>query len=108
LAALDHERDVLLWNATTLHPRRSPDLPDTNRRPTPTELNQASAALALVSAGRTIVAVGRVASELTGAPYVRHPANGGATAFAAGLAEFLSANIPTTSPHVSDTPSAPA
>jgi hypothetical protein len=39
--------------------------------------------------GRRVVAVGRVAHEALGAPYVRHPSHGGAAAFRAGLASVL-------------------
>ena len=35
------------------------------------------------------IAVGRLAQEVTGAPYVRHPSRGGATVFRAGLAALL-------------------
>ena len=35
--------------------------------------------------GRRVIAIGRVAAGATGAPYVRHPSHGGASAFAEGL-----------------------
>jgi uracil-DNA glycosylase len=48
--------------------------------------------LALIQPKR-LVAVGRVAEEILGsrATYVRHPANGGATAFAEGMRALLGA-----------------
>jgi hypothetical protein len=42
-----------------------------------------------VTGGRRLVAVGRLAAEVTGAPYVRHPSHGGAAAFRAGLRRLL-------------------
>jgi hypothetical protein len=45
--------------------------------------------LAELARGRRVIAVGRVAELATGAPYVRHPAHGGATAFRAGLVATL-------------------
>jgi len=95
LGDLDAESQVLLWNATTLHPRRA-GLPNTNRKPTPDELAAAATVTEMICKNRSVVAVGRVAAELTSAPYVRHPAHGGATAFRIGLANFLTAHgIPT-------------
>jgi len=38
-----------------------------------------------LASGRRVVAVGRVAAAALGAPYVRHPARGGAAAFRDGL-----------------------
>jgi uracil-DNA glycosylase len=40
---------------------------------------------------RLVLAVGRIAEGVLGdrASYIRHPANGGATAFAAGITEAL-------------------
>jgi len=36
-----------------------------------------------------VIAVGRLAESVTGAPYVRHPAHGGAGAFRDGLCRLL-------------------
>jgi hypothetical protein len=88
---------TILWNALQLHPHRPGD-PWSNRTPTPTELVLGSSALQILiaafpSAG--IVAVGRKAEQLmtamnvTPAAMVRHPANGGATAFAAGIEALM-------------------
>jgi hypothetical protein len=38
---------------------------------------------------RRVVAVGRLAEQATGAPYVRHPSHGGAAEFRAGLERLL-------------------
>jgi len=84
---------TILWNALQLHPHRLGE-PWSNRTPAPAELTLGASALHLLiaafpSAG--IVAVGRKAEYLltamgiTPAATVRHPANGGATLFAAGM-----------------------
>ena len=78
LAELGVERQVLLWNASML-------FPPGNRTPTVGELRACRELLGLVTAGRTVYAVGRHAQVATGAPYVRHPANGGAGGFRAGM-----------------------
>jgi len=88
---------TILWNALQLHPHRSGE-PWSNRTPTPAELALGSPALHLLIAAfpaAMIVAVGRKAEQLmiamniTPAATVRHPANGGATAFAAGMEALL-------------------
>ena len=82
LATLGAEEDVLLWNVVPTHPGTE----TSNRRPTRAEVEAACPFLAEVSAGRVAVAVGRLAAEvLVDAPYVRHPAHGGAAAFEEGL-----------------------
>ncbi len=88
LAELGVEQDVLLWNVVPTHPHE-PDRPYTNRRPTRAEVESSALFLEGVSRGRRIVAVGRLAQEATGAPYVRHPSRGGALEFASGLARLL-------------------
>jgi len=84
---------TVLWNALQLHPHIS-GMPWTNRTPNPAELAHGEAAMhRLVEAfpRARIVAVGRKAEQLlasAGVPVhvaVRHPANGGATAFTEGL-----------------------
>jgi len=84
---------TLLWNALQLHPHRSDNL-WSNRTPTPAELALGAPALhALIAAfpAAQVVAVGKKAEQLMitmdviASAYVRHPANGGATAFAAGM-----------------------
>jgi uracil-DNA glycosylase len=84
LSELGLEDDVLLWNVVPTHPHE-PDRPYTNRRPTRAEVEASSPFLEGVARGRRIVAVGRLAQQVTGAPYVRHPSHGGAAAFRAGL-----------------------
>jgi uracil-DNA glycosylase len=79
--------EVLLWNVVPTHP----GTPDSNRRPTRAEVEAARPFLEALTAGRRIVGVGRVAAGVLGAPYVRHPAHGGAGAFASGLRDALGA-----------------
>ena len=85
LAELELEDDVLLWNVVPTHP----GTPCSNRRPTRAEVDVARPFLADVTRGRRTVAVGRLAALVLEAPYVRHPAHGGAAAFAAGLRHTL-------------------
>jgi uracil-DNA glycosylase len=84
---------TILWNALQLHPHR-PGEPWSNRTPTPSELAHGEAALRLLVEAfpdARVIAVGRKAEQLlasAGVPVhaaVRHPANGGATAFTEGL-----------------------
>ena len=77
--------EVLLWNVVPTHPGTA----SSNRRPTRTEIAAARPFLEELTRGRRIVAVGRVAAEALGAPYVRHPSHGGASAFAEGLRRTL-------------------
>lgn len=87
---------TVLWNALPLHPHR-PDNYWSNRTPTDQELELGSDSLRLlirqypkakvVAVGRKAeLALGRLGVSPCGA--VRHPANGGATAFARGLKEI--------------------
>jgi uracil-DNA glycosylase len=85
LAELGLEDAVLLWNVVPTHP----GTPTSNRRPTGAEVKAGLAFLAPLMHGRRVIAVGRVAAAATGAPYVRHPARGGARAFRTGLVELL-------------------
>jgi len=88
---------TLLWNAMQLHPYR-PDNLWSNRTPTPDEIMLGKPALQILietfPAAR-IIAVGKKSEGLLrdmGIPIagsVRHPANGGATAFAAGLKDLM-------------------
>ena len=87
LAELGLEEEVLLWNVVPTHP----GTPTSNRRPTTDEIRSATPFLDALARGRRTIAVGRLAARATGAPYVRHPSHGGATAFAAGLAHALTA-----------------
>lgn len=88
LAELGIEDDVLLWNVVPTHPHE-PGRPYTNRRPTRGEVETSSRFLTGIARGRRVIAVGRLAEEVTGAPYVRHPARGGGAAFRDGLYRLL-------------------
>lgn len=85
LRELGLEEEVLLWNVVPTHPGTAAS----NRRPTRVEVEAGARFLGPLAAGRRVVAVGRVAEAVTGAPYVRHPARGGATEFRAQLAAIL-------------------
>ena len=93
LGELGAELDVVLWNTVPTHPHR-PGLPLSNRRPTTAEIAAGAVfverAIAFLHPA-VVVAVGRVAESVLGdrAAYVRHPANGGGAAFAAGLRAIL-------------------
>ena len=76
--------DVLCWNVVPTHPGTS----RSNRRPTALEVRAARPFLEEVASERRILAVGRLAAAVTGAPYVRHPSHGGAAEFRAGLLRF--------------------
>jgi uracil-DNA glycosylase len=88
LAELELEEDVLLWNVVPTHPHE-PGRLYTNRRPTRDEVVSSSHFLGGVARGRRLVAVGRLAQAVTGAPYVRHPAHGGAAVFRDDLRRLL-------------------
>jgi nitroreductase len=88
LAELGLEDEVLLWNVVPTHPHE-PGRPDTNRRPTRGEVESSVLFLEGVARGRRVIAVGRLAERVTGAPYVHHPSRGGAAAFREGLARLL-------------------
>jgi hypothetical protein len=84
---------TILWNALQLHPHRPDDL-WSNRTPTPSEISLGEPALRILIESfptAKIIAVGKKADGLLhemGIPTagsVRHPANGGATEFSAGL-----------------------
>jgi uracil-DNA glycosylase len=82
LAELDV--DALCWNVVPTHPGTA----TTNRRPTAGEVKESLPFLDELSRGRQVLAVGRLAARVTGAPHVRHPSHGGAAAFRAGLLRF--------------------
>ncbi len=88
---------TILWNAMQLHPYRADNL-WSNRTPTPEEIRLGESALRLLVEAfpsARIVAVGKKSEGLLremGIPIagsVRHPANGGATEFAAGLKDLM-------------------
>jgi hypothetical protein len=97
LYRLGIEERTILWNAMQLHPYRLDNL-WSNRTPAPEEIRLGEPALRVLietfPAAR-IVAVGKKSEELLremGIPIagsVRHPANGGATKFAAGLKDLM-------------------
>jgi hypothetical protein len=89
LAELGLEDEVLLWNVVPTHPHE-PGRPSTNRRPTRAEVGSAAFFLAELARGRRVIAVGRLAEAVTGAPYVRHPSHGGGAAFRNGLLALTS------------------
>ena len=78
------ELEALCWNVVPTHPGTS----DSNRRPTAAEVRGGLPFLEELSRGRRLVAIGRLAERVTGAPYVRHPSHGGAAAFRRGLLRF--------------------
>jgi uracil-DNA glycosylase len=88
---------TILWNAMQLHPYRRDNM-WSNRTPTPDEIRLGEPALRMLIAefpAARIVAVGKKSEALLremGIPVagsVRHPANGGATEFAAGLKDLM-------------------
>ena len=84
------ELDALCWNVVPTHPGTA----RTNRRPRAGEVAASLPFLEELSRGRRLVAVGRLAALVTGAPYVRHPSHGGAAAFRAGLLRFRAGGRP--------------
>jgi uracil-DNA glycosylase len=97
LATLGLEEGAVLWNVVPAHPHR-PGEPLSNRTPSVGELRAGAEVLGeLIErlAPRAIVAVGRSAERALGElgllcdASVRHPANGGATAFRTGLGRYV-------------------
>jgi uracil-DNA glycosylase len=84
LAELGLDEETLCWNVVPTHPHL-PGRPDTNRRPTRAEIDEAAPFLQELAGGRRTIAVGRLAHAVLGSPYVRHPSHGGAADFRAGL-----------------------
>ncbi len=88
---------TILWNAVQLHPYKV-DTPWSNRTPTPDEVALGEPALRLLIEAfpkAKIVAVGKKSDGLlrdmgiVPIAAVRHPANGGATLFAAGMKALM-------------------
>ena len=92
LVAHAAERRVILWNTVPTHPFVSGLPGASNRGPTKEEVAIGRELLEPICAGRTVVAVGKVAQAAIGGqvPSVRHPARGGAAAFEAGVGEIFS------------------
>jgi len=97
LYRLGIEERTILWNAMQLHPHR-PDNMWSNRTPIPEEIKLGEPALRILAEtfpSARIIAVGKKSEGLLremGIPIagsVRHPANGGATEFAAGLKDLM-------------------
>jgi uracil-DNA glycosylase len=84
------ELDALCWNVVPTHPGTA----TSNRQPTTGEVEAARPFLDQLSRNRQIVAVGRLAARVTGAPYVRHPSHGGAAGFRSGLLQFCAGGRP--------------
>lgn len=91
---------TVLWNALQMHPHKPGNI-RSNRTPSPAEILLGRPALQTLIAAfphARIVAVGKKAEGLLQdmdvrvAACVRHPANGGATAFAAGLKALIDAS----------------
>ncbi len=94
LKSLGIAEHVILWNALQMHPHRPGEF-ESNRTPTDTELMRGAPAMRLLAQAypnAKLVAIGRKSElllqrmGLQTAGQVRHPANGGATEFAQGLA----------------------
>ncbi len=88
---------TILWNAMQLHPYRTDNL-WSNRTPSPSEIRLGEPALRLLIEAfpsAKIIAVGKKSEGLLRemaipiAGSVRHPANGGASDFAAGLKNMM-------------------
>ena len=78
LDALGAADQVVLWNVVPTHPGTE----TSNRRPTRAEIEGGLPYARRLARGRRVIAVGRVAEAALGGTYVRHPARGGAVAFA--------------------------
>jgi hypothetical protein len=86
LAELGIAESALLWNVVPTHPGTE----SSNRRPTRSEIGSGQRYALALTAGRSVVAVGRLAQEVCrGGLPVRHPSHGGGRAFQAGLVELL-------------------
>jgi uracil-DNA glycosylase len=86
LADLGLEESVLLWNVVPTHPGTE----RSNRRPRAAEVATGLPFALELARGRRVLAVGRLAEAVLGAPYVRHPSHGGAAEFRNGLLRFRS------------------
>jgi hypothetical protein len=92
----DHFSRVVIWSTVPLHPHK-PGEPISIRTPTAAEIRAWSDLIpAFIDyyKPRRIAAIGRVAERACGAlgidcTYVRHPSQGGANAFRAGIGELL-------------------
>jgi uracil-DNA glycosylase len=87
LTELELEEEVLLWNVVPTHPGTE----SSNRRPSREEIEAGLPFVHALQRGRRVIAVGRLAEDAVGAPYVRHPSHGGARDFRAGLVRSIRA-----------------
>jgi uracil-DNA glycosylase len=85
LRELGVEAAVLCWNVVPTHPGTA----TSNRPPTGEEIEAGRPFLDRLASGRRVIAVGRLAERVTGAPYVRHPSHGGGAAFRDNLRRWL-------------------
>jgi uracil-DNA glycosylase len=85
LAELGLLDEVLLWNVVPTHPGTYVS----NRAPTRAEIEAGTPFARELAGGRRVLAVGRIAEAALGAPYVRHPSRGGASAFRETLSACL-------------------
>lgn len=99
LYRIDIAERTILWNALQMHPHK-PDKPNTNRTPSPAEIALGEPALRMLMEAfpqAKIVAIGKKSAGLLQdmgvIPFatVRHPANGGASKFAAGQSALIGA-----------------
>lgn len=98
LEELGLEQETLCWNAVPTHPGTE----SANRRPNRAEVEAGRRFLEQLARGRRVIAVGRLAAEVTGAAYVRHPSHGGAEAFREGLLRFAAGGRPVRRFHAKD------
>ena len=84
------ELEAVCWNVVPTHPGTE----TSNRRPKADEIAASLGFLEALTRGRRVIAIGRLAARVTGAPYVRHPSHGGAGPFRAGLLQFCAGGRP--------------
>jgi uracil-DNA glycosylase len=82
--------EALCWNVVPTHPGTK----NSNRPPTRQEVEASRPFLDELAEGRRLLAVGRLAEQVTGAPYIRHPSHGGGAEFEAGLLAFAAGGRP--------------
>jgi uracil-DNA glycosylase len=90
LGELGLERDVLLWNVVPTHPGTA----TSNRAPWAAEVRAGALFAEMLTRGRSVIAIGRIASRALGIPAVRHPSHGGAVRFAQELASVVGLDAP--------------
>jgi uracil-DNA glycosylase len=90
LAELGLTEHVLCWNVVPTHPGTE----RSNRRPTRAEVAAGRLFAEELAQGRRVVAVGRIAANALGAPYIRHPSHGGVAEFRDGLLPFAPGGRP--------------